>query len=362
MLARLKNNQGIAMVVVIAMMVILLSITGAALLFSGLNLKTASNLKTGSGAIHAADAGVQHALAIIPNGTNFTYSSLGTSVVPTTAFPTPTSSYNYTVTATNNPPSTLPSTSTAILTSTANGPNNSRRVIRAYIGRSTATWTPPGAVYIPGPATNPDFQIHGTTTITGNDYNVDGTPGPAAAVPGIATNSDATTQQVKNSITTPSNVTGAGGTTPNVATTTSPLDINALANGFLALPHSTTCTGPTFGTFAAPQITYCTGIQLENTTSGAGVLIVDGTLDIQDNFNFQGIIIIRGGEVNIELSSTTLSNIYGAILISPASPEIEIQGGGAIKYSSQALNKVAATWPNVLPTKAKLIAWNEVMQ
>jgi hypothetical protein len=361
----LRNNRGIALVMVLMVIAVLLGISAASLLFSGLNLKEASNLQTGSGALQAADAGIQHALAVIPAGTTFTYGSAAT-VVSTTVFPTASSGYSYVVTATNNP-STSPSTSTAILTSTANGPNNSTRVIRGYIGRLNSSWAPPGAIYIPGPANNPDFQIHGTTIITGNDYNVDGTSGPSAAIPGIATNSDATSQQVRNSITTPSNVTGAGYSagppvTPSVATTTSPLDINALANSFLALPHSTDCTAATLGTWAAPQITYCSTTEYEGNVSGVGVLIVDGSLHIEDNFNFKGIIIVRGGEVHIELSSTIATNIYGAILISPASPEIEIEGGGAIRYSSQALNKVAATWPNVLPTKAKLIAWNEVMQ
>ncbi len=379
MKANIRNGQGIAMVVVLMIMMILLAITGASLLFSELNLKTASNLKTGGGAIYAADAGVQHGLALLPAGTNF--NSLLTGSVTgfpcaspcdgtTNHQPTLTGSlngYTYSVVAQNDPNdsggATNDTNNLITFTTTANGPNSSQRKIKAYIGRSTNSWAPPGAIYIPGPASDPDFQIHGSATITGNDYNVDGTPGPAAAVPGIATNSDATTQQVKNSITTPSNVTGAGGTTPNVATTTSPLDINALANSFLAQPHTNTCTGTTFGTFAAPQITYCSGqMQLENNTSGAGVLIVDGQLQIQDNFNFKGIIITRGGEVHIELSSTSSTNIYGAILISPAVPEIEIEGGGAIKYSSQAIQKVQDTWPGVLAQKARLIAWNEVMQ
>lgn len=43
-------------------MVLLLFMIGAGLLFSGVNLKTASHLKTGSTALHVADAGIQHAL------------------------------------------------------------------------------------------------------------------------------------------------------------------------------------------------------------------------------------------------------------------------------------------------------------
>src|SRR3989338_2297652 len=54
MKVQLKSDRGIALVMVLAVMLILLSITGGALLLSGLNAKTASNVKTGGGAIHAA--------------------------------------------------------------------------------------------------------------------------------------------------------------------------------------------------------------------------------------------------------------------------------------------------------------------
>lgn len=362
-MTQLKNNQGIALAVVIMIMAILVSITGASLLFSSLNLKTASNLKTAGGAIYAADAGIQHALALIPNETNFTYGS-GSTLVPLTPFPTSMSGYSYVVTATNNP-STSPSASTAILTSEATGPNGSKKVVEAYIGRASSSWVPPGAIYNPGPSVDLDFRIRGTVTITGNDTNVNGTPGSAATVAGIATNSDTTTQQVKNAIETPSQVTGAGGT-PSVATTLYPVDINALANGFIAMAHTTTggtIENGSLGTFNTPQITYSAGeLRLRGTTSGAGVLIVDGSLRIEDTFNFQGIIIIRGGKLRIELSSSNSTGIYGSILITPSSPEIEIEGGGAIKYSSETIKKVQATWPGVLPQKARLIAWHEVMQ
>lgn len=86
-MAQLKNNRGIALAIVIMIMAVLLSITGASLLFSSLNIKTASNLKAGAGAIHAADAGIQHALALIPDGTNFIYGS-GSTLVPLRPFPT----------------------------------------------------------------------------------------------------------------------------------------------------------------------------------------------------------------------------------------------------------------------------------
>lgn len=268
------------------------------------------------------------------------------------------------MTAKNNP-STSASTATAILTSEATGPNGSKRVVEAYIGRSTGSWAPPGAIYIPGPAMDPDFRIRGTVTVAGDNTNVDGTPGSAAAVAGIATNSDTTTQQVKSAIETPSHVTGTGGT-PSVATTVSPVDITALANGFLTRAYTTTggtIENGTIGTYNAPQITYSSGeLRVRGNSSGAGVLIVDGSLRIEDTFSFKGLIIIRGGELRIELNSSGSTGIYGSVLIAPSSPQIEIEGGGAIKYSSEAIKRVQDTWPGVMPQKARLIAWHEVTQ
>src|SRR5438093_12587456 len=67
----LRNELGLTLAIVLMMMVVLLSITGAGLLFSNLNLKASANLKGGTVALQAADAGIQHALAAIPAGGDF---------------------------------------------------------------------------------------------------------------------------------------------------------------------------------------------------------------------------------------------------------------------------------------------------
>ncbi len=63
MKAMLKNNRGISMVVVIMAMVILLSVTGAGLLFSGRDLKISGNYRSGTQAFYATDTGVYVALS-----------------------------------------------------------------------------------------------------------------------------------------------------------------------------------------------------------------------------------------------------------------------------------------------------------
>jgi Tfp pilus assembly protein PilX len=62
MRAKLKDERGITLVVTLCVMVILLSIIGAGLLFSGVNTKIALNYQTGTKAFYAADTGINAAL------------------------------------------------------------------------------------------------------------------------------------------------------------------------------------------------------------------------------------------------------------------------------------------------------------
>lgn len=55
---RVKSQEGLSLVVVLMIMVLLLSLTGASLMFSGLDLKMVGNLKAGNQAFYAADSGV----------------------------------------------------------------------------------------------------------------------------------------------------------------------------------------------------------------------------------------------------------------------------------------------------------------
>lgn len=67
MKARLDNNQGISLVVVLMVMAILLTVIGAGLIFSGINTKVAMNYRTGIRAFNAADTGMLAiALSVTP--------------------------------------------------------------------------------------------------------------------------------------------------------------------------------------------------------------------------------------------------------------------------------------------------------
>jgi len=63
MQAILKSEKGITLVMVMMMMVIILSMTGAGLFFSGLDLKVSGNFRAGTQAFYATDTGVSFAIA-----------------------------------------------------------------------------------------------------------------------------------------------------------------------------------------------------------------------------------------------------------------------------------------------------------
>ena len=65
MRAKLRDNEGLTLVVVLMIMAILLSVIGAGLLFSGVNTKITVNYQQGAMAFYAADAGLGEAVSVI---------------------------------------------------------------------------------------------------------------------------------------------------------------------------------------------------------------------------------------------------------------------------------------------------------
>ncbi len=367
MLTTLKSDRGIALVVAIFISSILLTLIGGGLLFSGLELKIASALKTGTGALYVADAGIQHALAVIPAGTTFSYSTdpnNPTEVVPNTPYPTNASPYNYRVTAISTNGGTQ-----AILTSTAQGPNSAKKVVVAYIG-----WGSFGLGSISSAGPTPPNTL---TNFSGTSFSIDGNDNcnSAPAVPGIVVTDSALATSITNATTSDGGlasnqmglVTGTGGA-PSVSTIT-PLSqkVSQIADAYLSPPltHVDLAAGNysgtgSWGTSTTPQITQVTGdAQITGNITGYGVLIVNGTLDVAGNFTFNGLVIARGGNVSVQVTGN--AGIYGSLLIAPptasGSTVLDVRGNAHIGYNSCALASADGWKP--LPKKAKLLAWQE---
>jgi hypothetical protein len=120
----------------------------------------------------------------------------------------------------------------------------------------------------------------------------------------------------------------------------------AMANeATITCPGNAACASTTFGTDAAPQITYITGDA--TLSGGAGVVVVTGTLTFNGNTNFDGLILVigqgimnvkggGGGQVNGEVLIAKTNNAAGVQLATLGSPTLNWTGGGSnfIQYNS----------------------------
>jgi hypothetical protein len=112
-------------------------------------------------------------------------------------------------------------------------------------------------------------------------------------------------------------------------------------------------SGASWGTTATPQITYVQGnCSIGGSSSGAGVLIVDGTLTVRGNFTFDGVIVMTGNTGSpFDFSSRGDTNIHGAmIILNPAGAldavetftTFDLRGNINVYYSSQGLDAARA--------------------
>ena len=133
-----------------------------------------------------------------------------------------------------------------------------------------------------------------------------------------------------------------------------------------------TQTGQQFGTFppnllsngdesgAQPISVYVPGsVKLTSDANGAGIIIVDGDLEINGGFNFYGLLLVRG-RVSFTGGGSQAVNLYGAILagedVSASDVAATDKFGGSInfKYDRCALQSSAPPGP------PKLLATHEL--
>jgi hypothetical protein len=214
-----------------------------------------------------------------------------------------------------------------IAVSLAVTPQGSRRIGQYEI--AGLSFTPPGgalgldgpnASFSPRPSSNQYF-------VNGNDSGAAGysssggtgtcNPSGPSTVPAISTGDAAGATAIATTITgnpnRSSNYTGSGGT-PSVAnagstgtgqyggTWSSPSQLDALVNSLANVADvayscgiGTPCSpSGAVGTNANPQITYVSGDFNYGNASGAGVLVVTGTLSFNGNASFNGLVLVIG--------------------------------------------------------------------
>jgi Tfp pilus assembly protein PilV len=266
-----------------------------------------------------------------------------------------------------------------LVTSLAITPQASRRVGQ-YESAALNITPPPAGLALDGPAPifNTPHSANGSINGNNGSNSVSGTvppvvpgcvPNPAVSVPAIGADSAADTASIPPQIFRPGNFTGSGpapsvvdqgsdaGGTNQLTNWSTPTQLNTMAseigdgadqtfNCGIGGVGGAGCSG-SYGTAAAPQITYINGdVTLGG---GAGVLVVTGTLTISGGMQWDGLILVIG-QGNVVINGGGAGEIFGQMLVaktnssvSPfpqlaglASPTFTWNGGGkaSITYNS----------------------------
>jgi hypothetical protein len=123
-----------------------------------------------------------------------------------------------------------------------------------------------------------------------------------------------------------------------------------------------TYNGVTWGTPASPEITFIDGnAQLGGSGTGAGLMVVKGTLDYNGAFNYVGLVFVLGGDLQMSganknlIGGTFAANIIdnGDGTYSYGIPEIRFNGNSNFLYSAQAISLAT----DLLPMR--VLNWRE---
>lgn len=110
-------------------------------------------------------------------------------------------------------------------------------------------------------------------------------------------------------------------------------------------------TSTNLGTRAHPKISIVTGnAKITGTVDGAGILIVNGgvEIDLAGTFHYEGLVIIIGDNVadaSLEFNDKGNANILGSVVVIGGEVDMQVKSSTAISYSSAALANLDDIWP-----------------
>jgi hypothetical protein len=382
---RRRDQRGFALPAVFLALLTLFMLGTSGVVYSTLDLRATSHYDTGNRAFFAAEAGLMRALNTMNEigVINFQQDMVAKwgqryGAALKTMPSDPQTSYEITVAADAANPANR-----GTITSTGRAALGGRRSLIVTVAKSNVSGSP-GAIYLA--ADNVTSQFTGNAfAVDGNDHDMDGDLVPGGPVkPGISTRNETVSNGVTNSLNNiqKDNVQGLGFSTnpltPSVLPTGGPdiNDLDAIVNHLMSLPGVVTTSqtnfngNDVFGTVAAPRVTRMTAsdVKLNGNASGAGVLIVDGSLTISGTLDFIGWIIVRGdtiiNAVGDSGDDTTLignATIYGSLWTGHLN--IKVGGSAIAYYCNECMNLVdtMAAGSNVVPRPMRVVSWQEVM-
>jgi len=210
----------------------------------------------------------------------------------------------------------------------------------------------PGAMYlsshtIAGLKRN---AISGSIEINGNDHDLNGNITGTGSVFGIAVDGEEQEAAVldliaKNAI---DKVLGSGGT-PSVSAITNEVDWSEYAQLVADNPDILIDTqdkikaSNVWGTTLDPKVTFINGdIHIDNSqlSSGCGILVINGSLEINGGFHYTGLVIAFK-ETTIDIKLNGNAQILGSLVVAGNKINVDVSAGNFRSlYSSDALNLI----------------------
>jgi hypothetical protein len=213
------------------------------------------------------------------------------------------------------------------------------------------------AVKYPLPPVPGSVYTEGAMNFAGNSFYIDGhdhnptapfdTIPNAATLPGIATPNDPTAIANNLSAQQADNVEGTGAD-PSVRPSNVNLDLQAMANAWSQaadITYNGNLNNPStsgWGDVNNLKIVHVTGdLKVAGNNSGAGVLIVDGSFEMDGTFSWSGVIICLH-DVDIK-GGGNAKNVVGALMVQGTlTGTSNVNGNVKLMYSSAMIAKLYA--------------------
>jgi len=351
----LGNEKGMVLAVTLMMIAVLALLGTTAVMTVTTDLKIAGNYRQSQVALYNAEAGVEQVIAHL-NANTVTYPT--TAGAPSTITVSCPTGYNFNTSVVIN--YVAPNRYKFQMTGT--GANNASKTIETHIRK--ASDIPPAtdgavAMYGGGPQVQFKTGVGGGYAVDGHDYPVptnsscngsacnttaDGTLDPAAGL--FTVQAPALSGNVGAHL---------GGDPTQEIGPSRETEYNDFVNKVLTESLYQT----TLGTRANPAVTVVpNGITLNGTGNGAGIIIVDdgGQLEINGNFEYEGLVILRGSG---RVFGSGTGNIFGSLItIGHLTKLIDLTGSINLFYSSAAIANLSKI--NSLNTTQRT-AWRDVL-
>ncbi|GEM_PF-3079174 len=378
----LKDDKGLALILSLFFLIALGLLAYVSVTFTSSDIKRGENSKQTRDAFYIADAGIEHAkFTLKPLNFDDVLAAGGILDLDGSGGATVTfNGGNYTVQVVDNDDGdsdlTLDSDDILQISSTGTTSEGSTKQITALVKKFDLRPVDfPAAVSLVDP--DGDIEIASNAAyIEGNAYNYDPDPpnqpidDPTCADKnGIATMDSSPDQTYQNNA--DDNITGTGGTTPNILTndfTFTLQELQEIRNAFLPLATTTyigdtSVSAVTLGTTANPIVAYADeSLTISGNSSGAGILIVNKDFNVTGSLVYQGVILVGICDTCAGRFETGIggAEIYGAVVV--ANPtgsnndeaRIKMTGSANIYFSCDAI----ANATSLANQTFSVVSWN----